>query len=104
MKHFFKKKKKHHRSITHIKIRFRTNTKSPNYISRTRKTVNIIVYIHVHTYDCMHTYTPAHLHTYRQRETKRQRDKERRERRDVKCNSVFWHTLSQRECVGRTVK
>ena len=46
----------------------------------------------------------ARRQTQRDRDGERETEMKRDGDESVKCNSILWHTLSQRECVGRMVK
>ena len=51
------------------------------------------------------SYAPTHIHTPQHPDTNDTNERKKRRRgRDVKCNSVLWHDLRRRECVGRTIK
>ena len=67
-----------------------TPPKHPNKHPNTQKT-------NTHRHRDTETQTQKHRHTHRDRETDR-------ETQSVKRDSILWHDLSQRECVGRVIK
>ena len=75
-----------------------TPTRTPHPLHTPAHTMPTPHHTHKHTPHTAHTAHTAHHATHHTPHTTTQQT------HNVQCNSVLWHTLSQRECVGRMVK